>query len=243
MSEADLRGARTQVDQHHPRAGASPAPTFRPRHRSSIDVGATLAVAWGGALLCDAFAIPGGQRPAANCCIVGNKEDREQDDAEDQVRDRSRNELARGARKIQLREPYVGVGSESDANDDAQGAENLRDSDSTWVAVAPKDVEQGEACEARKEANQAVADVPVQVNAIAGNQVTEEVAQAPGDKADNRTEDGAKEEWDNDSWTNRDITNAGELQEICEIAQAAIEGSAKRHVYDLAYTYSPDAWP
>src|SRR6266566_8269965 len=195
------------------------------------------------ALLCDAFAIPGGHPPASNCSIVGNKKDWEQDDAEDQVRDRSRNELARSAREIQLREPDVGVGSESNANDHAYSAENLRDSDSTWVAVAPKDVEQGEARKARKEANQAVANVPVQVNAIARNQVTEEVAQTTGNKADNGTEDGAKEEGNNDSWTNRDVTNAGELQEICKIAQATIECGAKRHVYDLAYTYSPDAWP
>src|SRR6266699_917994 len=117
--------------------------------------------------LCHASAIPGGHSPTCDCCVVGNKENGEQDDAEDQVRERGRDKLAGGARKIQLREPDVGVGGKGNANNDANGAKNLCDSDGAWVVVAAENVKQGKAREAREEANQTITDVPVQVDAVA----------------------------------------------------------------------------
>src|SRR6266849_6515920 len=92
------------------------------------------------------FSASASRSSTSNRCIVGNEQDGEQNDTEDQVRYCSWDELACGTAKGELRDPDISISGKSNANNDTDSTENLRNSDRTRITVAPKDVEQAKTC-------------------------------------------------------------------------------------------------
>src|ERR1051326_9155528 len=110
--------------------------------------------------------------------VIGHEQNGQQADAVYEIRQGCWNEIAGGSRQIVLGNPDVAIGCESQANKNANNAKDFcRYNVGDFVIAAPGHV-QGQPGD---QANNGVANIPVPVNAIAGDVVAEEVAHASGE--------------------------------------------------------------
>src|SRR5579863_1809076 len=181
----------------------------------------------------DILLIPAGAAEAclcstctANCGIVGNEQDRQEYDAENEIRDGRGNKLGCCGRDWRQRAyPDITVRGKTKPNNDGYHAENFRGNDVTDRAVTPPGHEKSEA---RDKANDAVAQVPVPVDR-SGQQIVDQVANAACEKANPGSKNCSKENGNYNTRTKRNVTCARKLQTIGDVTDTCIEGCSQRH--------------
>src|SRR5690348_16468368 len=128
--------------------------------------------------------------PLPDRSIIRNNQNRQQDQAVDQVGYGCSDEFTACSYKADLRDPNISISRKSNTNYHGDGAGDLRNDNRTSGSVAPTGIDHDQT---NDQANKRVTYIPIPVKIMVANQVANNVAKSANEEANNGTKEGSKE--------------------------------------------------